>query len=313
MEANNNKDINVYCVCFASNNKVPHQNTCKLMIIDSGASIHMFNTKAVFESLQPPKKESFAVLGDGKTRLPIQALGPAKIYVNNQLVPLDTAAYVADLEVSLKSILEHACQQGTILHSEGGQHKLTWPNTSIIADAITEITFPATTMPQSYKDALVCTATVTTPLDASQEATGTPPPHIIPPDNESIKGNEPNKETNTTPAKLSEHTIEPEIIETNPTPPPTPKAPPKSSSPTSVMEISLEKSAPPLQPLPTDSSYRVNFPFIKFHKDAVKPSKGASGSVGYNLVSAESVKISPGSRSLVSIGIARDTYGRISP
>eukprot|EP00957_Ditylum_brightwellii_P068616 5209746-Ditylum_brightwellii.AAC.1 len=82
-----------------------------------------------------------------KQKLPIEGFGAVKVYVDSAPMKLKNSAYVPDLEVSLYSILEHARQQGTVLHCEGGKHNLTWPNTSIYVDVGTELTLIATLSP----------------------------------------------------------------------------------------------------------------------------------------------------------------------
>eukprot|EP00957_Ditylum_brightwellii_P092421 7037739-Ditylum_brightwellii.AAC.1 len=109
-------------------------------------------------------------------KLPIGGFGLAKVYVYGAPIRLENLAYIPDLKVSLYSILEHAHWQGTVLYCERGEHKHTWPNTSIYADAGTELMFIATLSPCSPENKIVRRAS--TVLKESDPS----PPHVIPPE-----------------------------------------------------------------------------------------------------------------------------------
>jgi hypothetical protein len=203
----------------------------------------MFNTNKVFEHLITPEQQSVAILGDGKTKLPIEGFGTAKIYVDGAPIKLENSAYVPDLEVSLYSILEHAHQQGTALYCEGGKHKLTWSNTSIYADAGTELTLIATLSPCSPENILIRRAS--TMLKESAPS----PPHVIPPEeDEDTKTTSPPVITPNLSSESPSKEPQDNLSQNNAnviTPPTSPKLTPCPTSPTSIMELSPMPLAPP--------------------------------------------------------------------
>eukprot|EP00957_Ditylum_brightwellii_P062812 4766064-Ditylum_brightwellii.AAC.1 len=113
------------------------------MVIESGATVHMFNISVL-------EQNSIVLLGDGVSFLPVNGIGTAIIYVNSKPIILPDSFYIPDLEVTLYSILEHACHKGNTFSSDiPEQHMLTWPNASAIANRTEELTFESTISPVS--------------------------------------------------------------------------------------------------------------------------------------------------------------------
>eukprot|EP00957_Ditylum_brightwellii_P152862 11635153-Ditylum_brightwellii.AAC.1 len=71
LDTNNatNSNIVTYSVKLATNRSLElvFKDVVLVMVINSGATMHMFNTKRAFLSLQPTKKDSIVMLGDGTT------------------------------------------------------------------------------------------------------------------------------------------------------------------------------------------------------------------------------------------------------
>eukprot|EP00957_Ditylum_brightwellii_P174344 13273655-Ditylum_brightwellii.AAC.1 len=121
------------------------------MVIDSSATMYMCNTKKAFTSLQTPKREAIVTLDDGTTSLKIEGIGTAHIYVNKEQIVLPNSIYIPELEVSLYSILEHACHYRNQFCSEFPEnHTLSWPNTSTKANTTNELIFEAQLQPSNH-------------------------------------------------------------------------------------------------------------------------------------------------------------------
>jgi hypothetical protein len=88
LESNNtNQDVLNYFAIMTDNYlrlvrstpslSIIHRHQMKLLVIaDSGANMHMFKEHEFFTSLQPAQGQ--VVLGDGKTCLPIHAIGTVR-------------------------------------------------------------------------------------------------------------------------------------------------------------------------------------------------------------------------------------------
>eukprot|EP00957_Ditylum_brightwellii_P064014 4855698-Ditylum_brightwellii.AAC.1 len=119
---NNDNNLNVitFSVCLATNKTIDFvvKDGILIMVIDSGATVHMFNTNTVFANLSVPKQKSIVLLGDGVTSLPVKGIGTATICVNNKPITLPNFLCVPDLKVNLYSILEHARHKGNTFISD---------------------------------------------------------------------------------------------------------------------------------------------------------------------------------------------------
>jgi hypothetical protein len=90
------------------------------VIADSGANYHMFKEAEFFDSLTPARRS--VILGDGKTRLPIQGVGTVKHFIGEHLVQIENDRYIPDLSESIYSLFLHIQQPQHGLESsfEGG-------------------------------------------------------------------------------------------------------------------------------------------------------------------------------------------------
>eukprot|EP00957_Ditylum_brightwellii_P100342 7648799-Ditylum_brightwellii.AAC.1 len=48
-----------------------------IIVVDCGATVHMFNLKSVFRTLSRPPTKAVALLGDGITSLDVEGIGEA--------------------------------------------------------------------------------------------------------------------------------------------------------------------------------------------------------------------------------------------
>eukprot|EP00957_Ditylum_brightwellii_P085830 6528686-Ditylum_brightwellii.AAC.1 len=108
LDSNNDNNLNIitYSVCLATNKTIDFvvKDGILIIVIDSGATVHMFNTNMVFVNLLGPEQASIVLLGNGVIFFPVKGIGTATIYVNNKPIILPNSLYVPDLEVNLYSI-----------------------------------------------------------------------------------------------------------------------------------------------------------------------------------------------------------------
>eukprot|EP00957_Ditylum_brightwellii_P149261 11367356-Ditylum_brightwellii.AAC.1 len=101
-DSNNDNNLNVitYSLCLTTNKTIDLvvKDRILIMVIDSGATVHMFNTNMVFINISVPEQASIVLLGDGVTSLPVKGIGTATIYVNNKPIILPNSLYMTYLE-----------------------------------------------------------------------------------------------------------------------------------------------------------------------------------------------------------------------
>jgi hypothetical protein len=97
------------------------------VIANSGANYHMFQDKEFFESISPASGN--AILGDGKTTLPILGVGTVKCKIGSNILSIPNVRYIPGLGESVYSLLIHIKTPGHGLDSsfENGLY-LTFPS-----------------------------------------------------------------------------------------------------------------------------------------------------------------------------------------
>ncbi|MBW0549089.1 hypothetical protein O181_088804 [Austropuccinia psidii MF-1] len=110
-------------------NKTP--NTPLSLVIDCGATHHMFNNKEIFTELASNHNEVIAT-SDPSSNLICEGRGTVKIVINNKIFTLKDCLYVPKLARNLVSLLD-LCHKSITITKDGPSFHLSQNNTNVIS------------------------------------------------------------------------------------------------------------------------------------------------------------------------------------